>query len=452
MVSATAPSQYTLVLTLTHKYNPSFFTNNQLGPAALTPMPSTEWNVASAGGPHLDYTVPANAESIYNYLSQQGSTVSTFATNPLWQDVDGPFKLSSFTASSGAFTLVPNSSYGGSPKPGFSELEAEPFTSLTAELNQVKLGDLDIAGIDFSQLGQVNQLKADGYSVFGSPSFGFDDAILNFKDKTGDFNNIVAQLYIRQAFASLIDEPGVLKGVLKGAGSLDYGTIPEEPSSPFAPANATKPPYPFSTTAAAKLLSSHGWKVVPNGTTKCVKPGTGAGECGKGIPAGTPIKFTWYYANLAPYVGQMSEAFASSASSIGIHVTLTSKTFDFLTSNFNDASSADAKYDNTWGVVDFTGFNNQYYPTTNTIFNTTGSFNIGGYSAKANSLIKASEFSSGPDAVKAEASYLTINVPSLFLPDPDNIFAVKKGIGGPANGWMAATLFTYLPQYWYQTK
>ena len=39
--------------------------------------------------------------------------MNTYATNPLWQDVYGPYKLSSFNATTGAYTLAPNPSYSG---------------------------------------------------------------------------------------------------------------------------------------------------------------------------------------------------------------------------------------------------------------------------------------------------------------------------------------------------
>ena len=47
---------------------------------------------------------------------------------------------------------------------------------------------------------------------------------------------------------------------------------------------------------AQQLLTANGWKVVPGGTTTCVKPGTGAGECGAGISKGEGISFNLDYA------------------------------------------------------------------------------------------------------------------------------------------------------------
>src|SRR6202012_1913189 len=86
---------------------------------------------------------------------------------------------------------------------------------------------------------------------------------------------------------------GIIKGIYKGAAVAAYGPIPSAPTSPYAPANATNPAYPYNPAKAVALLKAHGWKVVPNGQTTCVKAGTASNECGAGIPAGTPFKFVW---------------------------------------------------------------------------------------------------------------------------------------------------------------
>jgi len=76
---------------------------------------------------------------------------------------------------------------------------------------------------------------------------------------------------------------------------------------------------------------------------------------------------------------------------------------------------AQPKNDNLWAMEDFGGFSISTYPTTNGIFNTSGTYNIGGYTdPKADQLIAASTASSNPAAVKAEANYLTLQQPSLF--------------------------------------
>lgn len=73
-----------------------------------------------------------------------------------------------------------------------------------------------------------------------------------------------------------------------------------QPANPYADANASVNPYPFSVAAARALLADHGWKVVPNGVTTCTRPGTSPGDCGTGIKAGEPLDFTLMYPSGTP--------------------------------------------------------------------------------------------------------------------------------------------------------
>jgi peptide/nickel transport system substrate-binding protein len=457
VVSATAKNQYTVVLKLDKAYNPGFFLNNQVADTDnVFPLPSTAWNIDAAGGPHLDYTNPANAKKIYDYLSKIGTSLSSFATNPLWQDVDGPFKLKSFNTTNSSYDLVPNPSYGGTPKPYVSEVDTETYTGITPQLNALKTGALDISGIDFSQLAQAPALKALGISVYGYPSFGWFGAIINFKDTTGHFNDIISQLYIRQALAELEDEPAYIQGIFKGAGGPSYGPVPALPKTPYTPPDAIHTPYPYNPSAAVALLKAHGWKVVPGGQTTCQNAGSGSNQCGAGIPAGTPFAFSWYYipASETPSSSLESEAFASEArAAAGIDISLVSKTFNYMIENFNDADPADAKYENQWGISNYGGELYDYYPTSDGIFNAGGELNSGDYTdPTAARLIHDSVYSGNPDAVINEASYLVKDIPVLFMPNSDELLGIAKGVGGAADGFMALTQLQTLPQYFYLTK
>ncbi len=454
VTSISAPSKYTVVMHLNKVYNPGFFLNDQIE-GVVFPLPSTSWNVASTGGAHLNYATPANAKKIYDYLNKASQKVATFGTNPLWKDADGPFVIKSFSATNGSYVLDANPNYSGTPKPNVAAFEGETFTGITPTLNALRTGAVDIATIDPSQLGQVGALRSQGVSVFGYPDFGWTAGFLNFKDKTGHFNSIISQLYARQALAHLEEQPAYVKGILKGAGDEAYGPLPTAPTTPYTPADAMSAEYPYSTADAAALLKAHGWKVVPNGTTTCQKAGTAADECGAGIPAGTPFKFVFAYLTPSTVVMQSLEAesFASEAKKIGIDVTLQVKSFNFLVQNYNDASPAAAKYTNSWGVSYFGGYTDDYYPTQNSIFNTTGSYNQGGYSsATADKLINNSVFSSSGKAVTAEASYLTSNVPALFFPNPDEIYGINSKVGGTKDAFLALTQYTPFGQYFWLKK
>jgi peptide/nickel transport system substrate-binding protein len=449
ITSMSAPSKFQVVLHISKTYNPSWFTNTQLG--LISPLPSTSWAKSSTSGSQLDFSNPANAKAIYDFLVGESKHPATFASNKLWQDVDGPFKLTSFTASTDANTMVPNPTYGGTPKASVGQLKAVYFASSTAMFNQLRSGTLNLsAPLDPADLPQVPTIERGGYHVWGYPSGGFNYLVFNFKDTTNNWDKIIGQLYIRQAIAHLQDQAGIIKGVYKGAAAPAYGPVPAIPQSAYVPSNAATNPYPFSTSAASQLLSSHGWKVVPNGTTTCQSPGTAANQCGAGIPKGQNLNITVPYSNDPSNIGGQVTALASNAKAVGINLSPVAKTFNYLISNYSDP---DAKSNiNKWQVMDFGGFTGSNYPTSNEIFNTTGSFNEGGYSdPKADALIKASQFSTDPNAVKTEAAYLTQQLPGMFEPAADLITA-WKGISGSPDSFANLSQFGFAPQYWYVTK
>jgi peptide/nickel transport system substrate-binding protein len=451
LVSMSTPTPTTLVLNLSTTYNQNFIFLDQL--AALTPLPAQAWAKTSADGPIVDFTNPANAKAIYTFLNAQSNTLSTYGTNPLWQTVDGPFKITSFDPSTDANTMVANHAYSGPSKPKIAGIDNVSFTSTSAEFNQLLTGKLTVGGVDYSDLPQVSKLEKEGYNVWGYPDLGFNYITYNFKDKTGDFDKIISQLYVRQALAHLQDEPGIIasKGGYDGAAGLAYTAVPAVPPTPFTPANATVNPYPYSVSDAAKILSAHGWKVKAGSTTTCEKAGTGAGECGAGIPKGTPLTFNIVYAADPPVTGTQVEQFASAGKEVGVTMKLQTKTFNYITGNLSDPSNPNN--DNAWAMESYGGFTDDIYPTTNEIFNTTGSFNGGGFSNPTiDADINASAYSLNPNAVKKELSDLARLQPSLFQPEPDLIYAWKKNLSGPPASFAALSQYQPDPEYWYFTK
>ncbi len=449
VVSASTPNATTLVLNLNKPVNPQWFTADEL--YYVQPMPVHAWAKASPNGPILDFTNPANAKKIYDFLAKESGSTGTYATNPLWQVVDGPYRLTAFNNTTGAYTMAPNPTYGGPKSAKVPTLQAVPYTSDTAEFNAILSKGIDIGYMPLSDVPQMAAVKAAGYHVFGYPGWGFAYANYNFADKTGDFNNIIKQLYIRQALAHLEDEEGYIKAFFHGAGGLAYGPIPSVPTSPYTPADALKNPFPYSVSTAASLLKSHGWNVVPGGTSTCAKPGTGPGECGAGIPAGTKLAFNVLYANDPVIFGEQLTAWASDAKKVGIKITLESGTFNHVIDVADDPGSP--KTINQWAVAVYGGFVDAYYPTTLGIFSTGGSFNGGFYSSpQADKLINASVTSNNTAAVKAEASYLTLEQPSLFQPNYDFIAVWKDNVSGQPAAIEGMTQYFLNTELMYLTK
>jgi peptide/nickel transport system substrate-binding protein len=151
--------------------------------------------------------------------------------------------------------------------------------------------------------------------------------------------------------------PYKIKAYFNGDGDPAYGPIPAYPKSPFLPSNAATNPYPFSVSDAISLLKANGWNVTPNGTDTCAKPGTGPGECGAGVPAGTKLAFNLIY-NTTPPIPNQVEDLASDAKAAGIEIALSGSNFNFMIQNYND--SASTAYENKWAMEDFGGEANWY--------------------------------------------------------------------------------------------
>ncbi len=447
--SMSTPNATTLVVNMSKAVNPTWMEEDILGGVPV--MPSAEWSKDSASGPTIDFTNAANAAKIFAFLTAASKSVSTYATNPLWQTVYGPYKLSSFNDTTGAFTMVPNTSYSGPHASPMSNYTGVPFTSNAAEWNAVKTGSVDVGYIPQEDTPQIPQLKGLGYNYYGLPDFGNYFVAYNFKDKTGNFDAVANQLYFRQVMQHLEDQAGQIKAYFNGYGDEAYGPIPKYPDSPFLPSSAATNPYPFSVTDAMNQLKANGWNVVANGTDTCAKPGSGSGECGAGIPAGTKLAFNLIY-NTTPPIPQQVEDLASNAKAAGIEIALSGSNFNFMIQNYNDAAST-ANY-NKWAMEDFGGETNSTYPTQFGVYNTGGSGQIGAYSdPQADSLINASVTGSDPAAVTSEASFFTTNLPVLWQPVLDYTWAWKTNISATTpEAFENLTQYDNTPQFWYLTK
>lgn len=179
-VTATAADPQTLVLNLEQTYNPSYLVSMlQL----LYVIPSADWAIAEDGGELLDYSNPENAGAIYDYLTSQSQDQSTFAENPLWQVVSGPYQLKSFEPSTGSFSLTPNEAYSGPGEATIEQVDFKAFTSASAVLNQMKSGDLTVGTLDSSYASQIPELQKQGYHVYGAAAPArFDSLFINFKN------------------------------------------------------------------------------------------------------------------------------------------------------------------------------------------------------------------------------------------------------------------------------
>jgi peptide/nickel transport system substrate-binding protein len=460
VTSYSAPDSSTVVFHLNKGYNPTYFLYNAL--AQITPLPLA-WDRTSLSQPapksdngHLPDTTKAGASAVYKFLDGEAKKLGSWASSPLWSVVDGPFKVQSFT-SSGQVTLVPNPDYSGSPKPSISKLVELPFTSETAIYNQIRSGGpsaLTIANLPSQYAPQISVLEAQGYVENKAASYSFNYFPLNFNNpKVGP---IFRQLYFRQALQHLIDQPGWIHAFLHDTANPTYGPIPLSPPSPLVnTAPLATNPYPFSVSAAKQLLSSHGWKVAPGGTTTCQNPSL----CGPGIKQGEGISFNIDYQSGVVSVQDEMNDLAAQAKKVGINIDLTTHPFSTVigTATACKPTQPTCKWQaENWGAGWIYGPAD--LPTGEPLFFPGAVANYGSYSdPQATRLINATIF--GAAALESQAltnydKYMEQSVPVVFGPTSIGTYQgdagtlVAKNLGGYAAnalGWMN-------PEDWYFTK
>jgi peptide/nickel transport system substrate-binding protein len=448
--SVQTPSSSTIVLNLTQSYNPTFFTEDVLGQIPL--LPQHAWDKESATGAVGNYDeTKSGAKAVYAFLQKEGGDIATFATNPLWQVVDGPWKLKSFSTD-GEYIYVPNKNYSGPDKPTLDEVINEPFTSDTAEFDALRSGgSLTVGPLPQNDLNQIPELKAEGYDVATQPLPAVSGIYPNFYNS--QVGAIVSQLYVRQALEDLINRPQLVSKVYDGYADPGNGPIPVEGfSSLLSPLEKSGGPYPYDPSKATALLKAHGWTVTPNGTTTCADPGTGAAECGAGIAKGAALSFQLLYSSGLTTNDEQFAAIQSSEEQAGIKISLKSEPFNTLVSTVGvcNASSHPASSCG-WQLVYYGYSPYDLYPAGDGIFNTDGTDNQGGYSsAEEDKLINETEFGSSTQTFFQYENYTAQQLPQLWLPLPSNIQVYKSTLAGyaPLNPFSGGLN----PEDWYFTK
>ena len=461
--SATGPD--TVVLHLKSAVSSIWFTYNQL--AEITPMPEA-WDVSSAsaaagsGGCTTDSAKDkwAKCDAVFNFLTTQAKNVKTYATNPVWAVVDGPWKLSSFsTASAGPVTsFVPNPDYSGAPKAKLASFTYYAYTDDTTEYTALKTGQIDVGYIPSadlppnsgsSVLPSVNPLGS-GYNLQPAYQYGIFYMVINFNNPT--IGPAFKQLYVRQALQDVVDQPGIDKAVYRGYAYPTSGGVPTQPKSQWVPSvqneNDGQGPYAFSVSTAKSLLTSHGWKEV-GGVMTCESAGTASNECGAGVTAGTKLSLTMDYATGVQAFQEEVAVYKSDATQAGIAINLVPQSFNTIIGETTPCSPGPKC---TWDILNFGGWNFNgpgFEPTGEPLFETGASSNPGSYTdSNEDKLINETHTSSSISVFDQYATYTAQQLPFIWLP---NAYAVQAVSSKLANVQFNP-LFTWLPEYWNFTK
>jgi peptide/nickel transport system substrate-binding protein len=473
VTSITIDSPAQLTFQLTQPFNHHWFTDNQL--SQITPLP-VAWDITSVGAvagsggcSSAAYgTADAACAAVYTFLSNQAGydpsnpkaandVLSTYATNPLWQVVDGPWHLTHFDAE-GNVTFKPNPSYSGPVKPTIKSFTELPFPSETAEFNalvggKVNVGYLPTPDITASTSNPLeagpNNPRLGDFTIAPLYTWSINYLPYNF-DSTGDngaAGKIFSQLYFRQAMQYLVDQPLYIQQLSDGYGVGTYGPVPIVPANPFASALEKANPYRYNPGKAKSLLTSHGWKIVPNGTSTCQRAGVGPTHCGAGIPVGVKLAFTLQYASGVTLTANTMNAEQSSWASVGINVSLSSASFGAVIGNATPCPAGCSWELENSGVGWL--FAPDYYPSGEEIFSTGAGSNSGNYSDPINDRNAEATDVSSVNLTTYE-NYLAKQLPVIFQPNyVTSLTEIQHGLSGitPQN------VFGQLnPENWRWTK
>jgi peptide/nickel transport system substrate-binding protein len=466
--SYSAPNATTLVLHFNKAYDPEWVTYNVL--SQLTPMPMA-WDRTSLSGkaptastPNLPDTNPKTAAAVYKFLDAQAKKPADWVGSPLWSIVDGPFKLQSFT-SNGEATFVPNPDYSGSPKASISKFVELPFTSEDAIYNEIRSGGpsaITIGNIPAQYAAQATQLAAEGYTYNKAASYSFNYFPLNLNSNASTspggepVRYIFRQTYFRQAFQHLIDQQGWITAFLHNTAVPTCGPIPTAPPSPLAnPAAVPFTPCAFSVAEAKTLLTSHGWKVVPGGTTTCQNPTL----CGTGIKKGEGISFNVDYQSGVVAIQDEMNDLASNAGKVGIRLSLTNHPFQTVVATGSPCapSAAACKWTaENWGAGWIYG--PDYLPTGEPLYAPGAAANASSFSDPlVTSLIVKTitgPLSQESSALTTYAKVVSEQLPVVFGPTSIGTYQGDAGtlVAKDLGGYAANALGLMNPEDWYFTK
>ena len=465
-VSVDSPKQ--LTLTLTGAFNRFWYTDSQL--SQITPLP-TAWDKTTPGGApgsgncsSAAYGTDDSAcTAVYTFLSTQAGydpdnprgpnrALAGYARSPLWQVVDGPWRLTHIDGAGNA-TLVANPAYSGPRSGTVTRFIEVPFDSGSAEESALSGGRLTYGYLPLDQVGGStsdperpgpNNSDLGSYQLAPLVPWSLNYIPYNF-NSTGDGGYaglLFQQLYLRQAMQLLVDQPGLISQVAHGYGVPTYGPVPLLPANAFVTAAERANPYPYDPARARALLAAHGWRINPGGTDTCQRPGTASNQCGgagaRVIPRGTRLAFRLQYAaGSGPLAAEMT-AEQASWSRAGIAVTLSAAPYQTVQATAASCRSGCPWQLEYWG--DGWLFSPTVYPLGDLLFETNAQYNAGTYQDPSNDA-NISAARSTPADLSSYESYLARALPVLYEPNLDRLVEVANNVRGatPPNVLLAVT-------------
>jgi len=262
------------------------------------------------------------------------------------------------------------------------------------------------------------------------PTWGFDYIIPN--QKNPQVGPILSQTYMRQVLAHLVDQNTMIAHFMQGYGVPTYGPTPIYPKgNPFVSPTELHNPYPYSVSAAEKLLKAHGWQVNPGKVDICEVPGPSG--CGAGVTKGEKLSLNLLYSSGNTILTEDTDLFQSDAALAGVQINPRSENFNTVVTQVQPCVLPKDKGTPVcnWQLGEYGGISLSTYPSGEGLLNTGGAFNAGQFSDPTlDKLIQESTTSTNLSVYKQYEDLVVKLEPWIWQPVPDNIFATKRGLSG----------------------
>ncbi|MEJ8651488.1 peptide ABC transporter substrate-binding protein [Streptomyces sp. MS1.AVA.3] len=418
---------HTFRLRLDRAYNPAWFTANEL--QDFVALPVHAWNPGHQ-----------SPERAFARLMRHARQFSEFATDPLWKTVNGPWRIEKWTTS-GQVSLVPNRKYRGPDRPHLDRVVLKPFTTADSEFNVLRAGGVDYGYIPPSVMAQSAKFKERGYRIDPWEGWAVTYIVLNFQHPTA--GPLLRQSYLRQALQHLIDQKSISRVIWHGSAAPTLGPVPA--------GLLDRDPYPYDPQRAKALLAGHGW-TERDGTLRCTRPGDGAGECGAGIEGGRELRLTLLSQSGSTETSNTMQAIKSAFGTAGV-------TLDIRQQPLNTVLGTTVPCKRTEPLcaqwqLGFFGTQGSWYfppdPSGEKLFATHAPSNMGNWSdPRTDRLIRATEYSDAPAAMRTYGREVARQLPVLWTPNPAyQVSVIRNDLRGVDQN----PTLSLAPQNWYFVK
>lgn len=452
--------------TFDRAYNKRWVLFNQL--STITPLPKA-WDRTAAGPANASGDL-ADVEAVYAYLmAEQGDHVeegnahrTKWATSPIWSVVSGPWRLKNYTGE-GIVTFVPNEHYSGPVKATLDEFRQVPTFSDEEQFEILKQGPDAPGGFQVGWLplsfateptshptiGGSNPI-GDTYKLIPQVAYCIRYFCLNYNNPTV-MGKIFAQTYFRQALQSTLDQDRAVSEIYQGYAYRQNGPVPMIPVTDLVSPRQRDGawPLPFDPEHAKQLLEDNGWDTSSTPAV-CVRPGTGPGCAGAGIPAGTRMSVLMRYAEGRPALTKLMTRFAEDAAKAGIEIRLEEVYGSVLVAEDGPCAPSE---DNPclWELTCWNGGWIYHHPSGEILFKTGAGGNFGFYTDPETDRIidKALTSDDVEDFYKFQ-DHIATEVPVIFTPNfPVRLFEVANNL----RGFEPINPFGYInPENWYYVE